>query len=1014
MIGADFFLSVVAGVVSGSILSRLKGRDSLAGVVRESLERAVHAHEELLRKHTRHLHGRTPNPRPRVDVDAFKRVWAAEFNWDANDLAAAVSDLRQVIVMPGCPLAPDDLANLLSIVLDTAKREFFSLLPGRPHAKSEWDVAHAVTVEDKLDTILTMLSDISGRSDAAHDAFGEDARPAPIPAPTEAAAPVLSLSKLPVTGPDLFGRDRELALLDEAWEDPHTNIVAFIAFGGIGKSAIVDHWLRQMEKDDFRGARRVFGWSFYSQGTSERTVSADQFIHSALTFFGDPKPSEGSPWHRGQRLAHLIGQQPSLLILDGLDPLQWGPGPQEGEFKDRAGSMYPLLRELSHGMDGLCILSSRVDLTDLSPSEVVWETRPRGDTARVLRVNLERLTAEAGRALLKHYGVKGLDSELAAAVEEYDGHALALCLLAEYLVEFLDGDIAKRDLVPPLQQETRQGRHAFRVMEAYDIALKREGREPERAILRVIGLFDRPASKDCFNALRREPAIEGITDSLPGLSDLDWRHAVGRLRRWRLLSPARGEHDGSLDAHRLVRDYFGQKLEHESPKGFCQAHERLYQHLRDTTKQLPDTLEEMQPLFQAVHHGCKAQRHREAFADIYRKRTHRGGLYYSVFTLGAAAADLSALSAFFETPWDRPVSSLTPRQRGDILGQVGFDLTFLGRLLEAEAPLVESLRVLRDAHDLAEAARAAENLANLAIARGDLGKATQRAQQAYSLAQATPDSADAPLFAARLAQTYHLKGELSRALAQFGRAESAIRKRSPSYPLLWGPAGLAYGSLLDELGNPEEAERQARTILNWTHRTSAERRVEVALERLVIGRAIYHQALRAGRKPATQEGYCHLETAVDELRAHDLRYEWPAALLARAAFHRDFGERDQAERDLNEALDLSTRIGLRLHETDARLLQGHMPLDEDPPDLDTADAALGRAAELVTETGYHLRDADLLILEGRLLAKQGDKDAGRAKLEEAVRVARREEAEGCVYQLAVDQAERYLQETEEQ
>ncbi len=69
-----------------------------------------------------------------------------------------------------------------------------------------------------------------------------------------------------------------------------------------------------------------------------------------------------------------------------------------------------------------------------------------------------------------------------------------------------------------------------------------------------------------------------------------------------------------------------------------------------------------------------------------------------------------------------------------------------------------------------------------------------------------------------------------------------------------------------------------------------------------------------------------------------------------------------------------------------------------------------RADELVNETGYHLRDADLLILEGRLLAKRGYKDTGRTKLHEAIKVAKREEAEGCVYQLAIDQANRCLKE----
>jgi hypothetical protein len=31
-------------------------------------------------------------------------------------------------------------------------------------------------------------------------------------------------------------------------------------------------------------------------------VSADQFIAAALTWFGDPDPTQGSPWDKGERL----------------------------------------------------------------------------------------------------------------------------------------------------------------------------------------------------------------------------------------------------------------------------------------------------------------------------------------------------------------------------------------------------------------------------------------------------------------------------------------------------------------------------------------------------------------------------------------------------------------------------------------------------------------------------------------------------------------------------------------
>src|SRR6185295_4336900 len=64
-----------------------------------------------------------------------------------------------------------------------------------------------------------------------------------------AAPPVpqdrISIARLPVTGSELFGREAELQILDDAWADPKTNIVSFVAWGGVGKTALVNHWLKQ-------------------------------------------------------------------------------------------------------------------------------------------------------------------------------------------------------------------------------------------------------------------------------------------------------------------------------------------------------------------------------------------------------------------------------------------------------------------------------------------------------------------------------------------------------------------------------------------------------------------------------------------------------------------------------------------------------------------------------------------------------------------------------------------------
>ena len=53
-------------------------------------------------------------------------------------------------------------------------------------------------------------------------------------------------------------------------------------------------------------------------------------------------------------------------------------------------------------------------------------------------------------------------------------------------------------------------------MQSYELCLKDK---PELDILRLMGLFDRPAEKGALDALRKEPAIEGLTDALQKLSE---------------------------------------------------------------------------------------------------------------------------------------------------------------------------------------------------------------------------------------------------------------------------------------------------------------------------------------------------------------------------------------------------------------------------------------------------------------------------------------------------------------
>jgi hypothetical protein len=148
------------------------------------------------------------------------------------------------------------------------------------------------------------------------------------------STPRLDLGRLPTIGPEFVGREAEMDRLDAAWDDPKIHVVTLVAFGGVGKSALVSRWLDRRSAAGWPGVRRALDWSFYSQGTEERVASADRFLDHALRFFGDPDPTAGSPWDRGLRLAVMVRRERTLLVLDGVEPLQQPPGPLVGRLKD--------------------------------------------------------------------------------------------------------------------------------------------------------------------------------------------------------------------------------------------------------------------------------------------------------------------------------------------------------------------------------------------------------------------------------------------------------------------------------------------------------------------------------------------------------------------------------------------------------------------------------------------------------------------------------------------------------
>jgi serine/threonine protein kinase/predicted ATPase len=467
---------------------------------------------------------------------------------------------------------------------------------------------------------------------------------------TRLAPKKISVARLPVTGSDLFGREEDIAFLDRAWADKDINVVTIVAWAGVGKSTLVNHWLRKMAADHYRSAELVFGWSFYRQGTSGETSSADEFLDAALHWFGDPDPRLGPAWEKGERLARLVAHRRTLLILDGLEPLQNPPGLQEGRLREP--SLQALLRELAaFNKGGLCLITTRTPVADIADHE----------QTSALRCDLEQLSSEAGAKLLRALGVKGGDAELCSASDEFRGHCLALTLLGSYLADAYNGDIRSRSEVSrQLGHDVRQGVHARKVMDSYQ---KWFGEGPELAVLRMLGLFDRPADEKVIAALLERPAIPGLTELLVDLGPTEWRMILAKLRRAKLLSQEDPHNPGYLDTHPLEREYFGEQLRSQQPEAWKECNRRLYHYYRAVAPPLPDNFRQIEPLFLAVRCGCQAGLYRDALHEVYLPRIQRGPASFAANVLGARGALLSALVHFFEHGrWDLPVQTGTEGQ----------------------------------------------------------------------------------------------------------------------------------------------------------------------------------------------------------------------------------------------------------------------------------------------------------------------------------------------------------------
>jgi tetratricopeptide (TPR) repeat protein len=610
-----------------------------------------------------------------------------------------------------------------------------------------------------------------------------------------------------------------------------------------------------------------------------------------------------------------------------------------------------LLTELAASNTGLCVISTRIKVADLENYE----------SSTACRKDLEQLEPDAGARLLAAMGVRGEQEDLRLASSEFAGHALALTLLGSYLVDACEGDVRRRGEIARLQKDERLGGHARRVMESYEGWF---GAGPELSVLRMLGLFDRPAEGDAIGVLRAPPSIPGLTESLQDLGHVRWNRLLEKLRRARLIAQNNTQDPDTVDAHPLIREYFGEQLRERYPDAWTKGHERLLEYSIRRGVDKPETVEQMTPTFEAVVHACEAGRHSEAL-QLYRTKILRGEEYYSTYKLSAFGNEMAILYHFFEDEWARPIRSLNEREKAFVLHQVGYCQRARGILPQSVAWLEQALAAYEALGDQEQCLKVTGLLSATYLTLGDLAKALSHARKSVELSDTSASDYDMWVNRTKLADVYHNAADLDHARQLFVEAENFLHREKPHW-YLYGFSGFKFMDLLLSMRDFRAVRERGEWMLRWVEENPSDpsaTKLTTALANLAIG---YSYFLGSVLDNSTQlvQSKLYFDRAFDFLLQTDRQELLVRGWLARGEIALANGELKIAKASFETATSVAERGDMKLRRVDCLLDFARLYLALGDPD--SASANLKSAAKLIQETKYFLRTSDLRDLERRI------------------------------------------------
>jgi hypothetical protein len=538
----------------------------------------------------------------------------------------------------------------------------------------------------------------------------------------------------PATHDQHYAR-REMALrwLDDCSHRSTIRVATITGQGGLGKTALVGHWLSRSGDWNRRHFCAALFYSFYSE--LDTRVFFKTLVEFVCATSGVPMPRAGYPLHHAA--ANALRRLRYLIVLDGLEVLQhseddathygWIADTELNEFVSR----------VAEDGDSLLLLTSRF------PFPRVAELHP--DAVASLELGL--LSADEGADLLKGCGLNADVERLRFYSTLLGGHPLALRLFAGACLEqpFSDPEALAADITAPhdfaalpgeepdsadpdYRRRQVQRRQFYKLLRWFQRKLP----PAKRRLLQLVSMFRQPVRTETITALAS--GLELARADFSGYDGPRLLVLLEQLCRQTLLQKEQGEKGIRWTCHPIVREVARMEM-FTGGESIAKSFAEIVAGKSDGTA--PTSVSQVVPVVSAIEALLLAG-DVVAADSLYRQRLDDGAVFQSVL---APEEGLRCVMAFFVAPAGRDVLELRlGRQRlASYLLALALSSVLVGSTDKVVALYEDAARLYHAEQDWAALSDCLMDLADSLILTGDLAGAVKAATESIHYAGVPDD-----------------------------------------------------------------------------------------------------------------------------------------------------------------------------------------------------------------------------------------------------------------------------------